>query len=320
MGPSLSQERLHAIIETQNQIASADLRAREVMVLVAAQARTLTAADAALVELIEGAEEVCQSSCGPAADFMGLRLHSQTGPSGQRLRRDEILHTPDATRDSRVDHDAAARAGVRSIASVPLAHQGRALGALKVYSRRTGAFDQQDVGFLQLLGGLLAPHLAYWNEAERRRAESTIDELTKLPNRRAFDVRLGAEVARVRRHGGTLALCLIDVDEFHEINDTLGRLVGDEVLRGVARNLAHVRGDDEVFRMRADEFALIFSGADVGGARVAAQRLADAVLHDRACGGVSVSWGVADLAGGDPAALLAQAEVALEQAKQAGSL
>jgi diguanylate cyclase (GGDEF)-like protein len=320
MGPSLSQERLHAIIETQNQIAGSDLRVREVMILVAAQARTLTAADAAVVELIEGEEEVCQSSCGPAAEFMGLRLQSHPGTSGRRLRRDEILHTGDASRDNRVDPEAAARAGIVSIISVPLAHQGRALGALKIYSRRADAFGKEDVWFLQLLAGLLAPHLAYWHEAERRQAESTLDELTKLPNRRAFEVRLGAEVARVRRHGGELALCLIDVDQFHEINDTLGRMVGDEVLRGVARNLAQVRGDDEVFRMGADEFALIFSGADVGGARVAAERLAAAVLHDRGCGGVSVSWGVADLDGGDPAALLAEAEAALEQAKQAGSL
>jgi diguanylate cyclase (GGDEF)-like protein len=191
---------------------------------------------------------------------------------------------------------------------------------LKVYARRRDVFGEEDVRFVQLLAGLLAPHLAYSLQSRRREVQSALDSLTELPNRRAFLGRLGAEVARVRRHGGELALCLVDVDQFHEVNDTLGRVVGDEVLRGVARNLAQVRGEDEVFRIGADEFALILSGVDVAGAEAAARRLAASVLSDRGCGGVSVSWGVAELDGGDPATLVTEAEEALEQAKRAGSL
>lgn len=320
MGPSLSHDRLHVIIETQNQLAASSLEARDVITLVASQAHTLTASDAAVVELLEAEEIVYHSSGGPAADFQGLRLHSRSGTCGRRVRRDEILHCGDASQDQRVDQAAASRAGVRSIVSVPLAHQGQVLGALKLYSGRRNAFGEEDVRFLQLLSGLLAPHLAYWHESQRRQAESTIDALTQLPNRRAFVARLGAEVARVRRHGGDLALCLIDVDQFHEVNDTLGRVVGDEVLRGVARNLAHVRGEDEVFRTGADEFALVLSGVDVAGARAAARRLAASVLCDRGCGGVTVSWGVAGLDGGDPEALESEAEAALELAKRAGTI
>src|SRR5207253_2310191 len=114
----------------------------------------------------------------------------------------------------------------------------------------------QDEAVVQLLAGLLAPHLYDGPGSEARPPESRLDALTGLPNRRAFTVRLGAEVARVRRHGGHLALCLVDVDGFQEVNDTLGRVVGDEVLRGVARNLSRVRGEDEAFRVGADEFAL----------------------------------------------------------------
>jgi diguanylate cyclase (GGDEF)-like protein len=320
MGPPLSHDRLHAIIETQNQLASSSLEAREVITLVAAQAHTLTASDAAVVELLEGEEVVYRSSGDPAADFQGVRLHARSGPSGRRLRRDEILQCSDASRDHRVDQAAASRAGVRSIVSVPLVHRGQILGALKLYSHRPNAFGEEDVRFLQLLSGLLAPHLAYWHESQRRQAESTIDALTQLPNRRAFVARLGAEVARVRRHGGELSLCLIDVDEFHAVNDTLGRVVGDEVLRGVARNLAQVRGEDEMFRTGADEFTLVFSGVDVAGAEAAARRLAASVLSDRGCGGVTVSWGVAGLDGADPVALLSEAEAALALAKRAGSI
>jgi diguanylate cyclase (GGDEF)-like protein len=319
MGPSLSHDRLLAIIEAQNQLAASSFDGRGVITLVAAQANTLTPADAAVVELVAGEELVYQASSGPAGDFAGLRLHSRAGAAGRRLRRDEILHCGDASRDHRIDQEAA-RIGIRSIVSVPLAHQGQILGALKVYSRRPDVFSEEDVRFLQLLAGLLVPHLAYWQECQRREAESTLDALTELPNRRAFVARLGAEVARVRRHGGQLALCLVDVNQFREVNDTLGRVVGDEVLRGVARNLAHVRGEDEVFRIGADEFALILSGVDTAGAEAAARRLAASVLSDRGCGGVSVCWGLAELDGGDPAALVSEAEEALEQAKRAGSI
>jgi diguanylate cyclase (GGDEF)-like protein len=242
------------------------------------------------------------------------------GLSRLRVRRDEVLHCRDARADPRVDREAAGRAGVLSIVSVPLRHRGNVLGALKLYSRRAGAFKEDDVSTLELLAGLLAAHLAELRAAERHRAESTRDGLTGLPNRRAFEERLGTDVARIRRHGGTIALCLLDVDGFQAVNDTLGRKVGDEVLRGIARNLAQVRGEDEAFRLDADEFALIFCEVDTTGARIAASRLAAAIQSDRGCGGVTVTWGVAELDGGDPAALVAQAEDALDQAKRAGSI
>ena len=110
------------------------------------------------------------------------------------------------------------------------------------------------------------------------------------------------------------------MDEFQEVNETLGRVVGDEVLRGVAGNVSQVRGEDEAFRLGADKFALIFPGVGSSGAEAAAHRLAAAVTADHGCGGVTVSWGVAELDGGDPAVLVAQVEAALSRAKRAGSV
>src|SRR5947199_36372 len=145
--------------------------------------------------------------------------------------------------------------------------------------------------------------------------EEMVDLLTGLPDRTAFEHRLGSEVARIRRHGGQLSVCLMDLDAFQEINETLGHAVGDEVLRGVAKRLSRVRGEDTAFRVGGDEFALIFVGTDADGARVAAGRLENNVLADQGCGGVGVSWGMAELAGGDPAELMATAEAELRENK-----
>ncbi len=319
MERALSHDRLHAVTEAQHEIASTDLDAQEVMSLVARRARSVTGADAAVVELGDG-EVVYHSAGESSAGFFGHRLDPTRGAAGLGFDPEEVLNCGDARTDPRVDYEAAARAGAVSIVSVPLRHRGRVIGALKIYACCAGAFDEDDVRLLQLLAGLLSAHLAEWIQIERRQVESIKDALTGLSNLRAFEERLGAEVARTRRHGGRLALCLVDVDQFHEVNETLGSAVGDEVLRGVARNLACVRGEDEAFRLGSDEFAVIFPEVGAAGASTAACRLAAAVEGDRGCGGVTVSWGVAELDGGDPAALVAQAKEALDHAKRVGNV
>lgn len=318
MGSSLSHDRLLGIIDAQNEIGSADLRPGETMTLVAARARALTGADAAAIELLGGEEMIFGAAM--ATGLTGLARHEPGRVSGPPVALEEVVHCRDARADPRVDQAAACRAGIGSMVSVPLRHCGQVLGALKIYSRGPDAFTEEDLGSVQLLAGVLAPHVGHWQASRCRRTESMADPLTGLPARRAFEVRLGAEVARVRRHGGDLSLCLLDVDDFRSVNQTLGRGVGDEVLRAVARNLAHVRGEDEVFRTGADEFAVIFAGVDARRGQVAAERLAAAVQADRGCGGVTVAWGVAGSEGGDPQALLAKATEALERAKRAGSL
>jgi diguanylate cyclase (GGDEF)-like protein len=193
----------------------------------------------------------------------------------------------------------------------------RAAGALTVFTGVAGAFHYADERALDLLAGVLAAHLTRSAVAERAGRENLYDDLTGLQNRRAFEQRLGSEVARTRRHGGVVALCLVDLDEFQEINDTLGHAVGDEILRGVARRLEQVRGEDTAFRVGGDKFAVIFPDTEAPGAHIAAQRLEAAIMGDADCGGVEASWGVADLAGGDPAQLVAAAEADLRDNKRA---
>ena len=111
---------------------------------------------------------------------------------------------------------------------------------------------------------------------------ATHDSLTGLPNRRTFDERIVAELARARRHGRSLCLALLDIDHFKQINDTLGHPVGDTVLASVAEILRdQVRGDELIARVGGEEFAWILPDADVDGALAAVRRCLAAVAAAR---------------------------------------
>ena len=84
------------------------------------------------------------------------------------------------------------------------------------------------------------------------------DELTDLPNLRLLEDRLDQALAQAKRTGGKVAVCIIDLDHFKEVNDTFGHRVGDMALRGVvSRLIARVRASDTLARSGGDEFTLV---------------------------------------------------------------
>jgi len=116
--------------------------------------------------------------------------------------------------------------------------------------------------------GLVHRYVALFSDiTEKKRTEEMIwkqanfDTLTDLPNRRMFLDRLQIEVKKLDRSRLTLALLLIDLDQFKEVNDTLGHAVGDILLKEAAyRILSCVRDSDTVARLGGDEFTVILSG------------------------------------------------------------
>jgi diguanylate cyclase (GGDEF)-like protein len=101
-----------------------------------------------------------------------------------------------------------------------------------------------------------------------------VDTLTGLGNRRAFDERLAAEVARAHRRGLPLSLLVCDIDNFKQINDQRGHLAGDECLRQVAHAIrSELRTEDSYFRWGGDEFVILLGDTDEAGATDVAHRL-----------------------------------------------
>ena len=103
---------------------------------------------------------------------------------------------------------------------------------------------------------------------------SLTDELTGLPNRRAFTRRLEDEVARSRRYSTPLALAIIDLDKFKRINDQYGHAAGDSVLQCFARSMLSVfRHHDTTARYGGEEFAVLMPNTDIDGAFKALEKI-----------------------------------------------
>lgn len=145
------------------------------------------------------------------------------------------------------------------------------------------------------------------------------DALTGVGNSRALRERLAYEVTRHERHGRSLSVLLLDLDDFERINDRLGHPVGDQVLRAVADALCRaVRDEDTVVRQAGDEFAVIAPDVDHDGAPMLARRI-DRALAAVAAGGeyltASIGWAVYPDDGINPEEILGSAKAAELDAK-----
>jgi len=111
-------------------------------------------------------------------------------------------------------------------------------------------------------------------ELKHVRVLSLTDELTELPNRRAFTQRLEEELQRARRYKSHFCVALLDLDHFKRINDTYGHASGDEMLRKYANNILSIlRRSDMVARYGGEEFAIIFPSASLEEALQALEKL-----------------------------------------------
>lgn len=162
----------------------------------------------------------------------------------------------------------------------------------------------------------------------RRKLEhlATHDQLTGLANRRLLQERFALEMARRRRDNRPLAMLVIDVDHFKQVNDSHGHLVGDACLRGLAALLNEsVRATDLVARFGGEEFLVLMPETDAAGAAVIARKLADRARETaiadspRVC--VTLSIGIAVAAAGedpDLDRLIHHADLAVYEAKRQG--
>jgi len=103
---------------------------------------------------------------------------------------------------------------------------------------------------------------------------ATLDALTSLPNRRAFDMKLKQDIAFAKRHNFWIGLLVIDVDYFKKVNDQHGHAIGDQVLKGIARVLEEtIRQEDSAFRWGGEEFAVLCLEEHSQGAEALAERI-----------------------------------------------
>jgi diguanylate cyclase (GGDEF)-like protein/PAS domain S-box-containing protein len=162
---------------------------------------------------------------------------------------------------------------------------------------------------------------------ERKRAEQRIehlarfDELTELPNRAAFTMRLADAIQASEKSGNSFALFFLDLDRFKEVNDVFGHSVGDALLQEVADRLKQAAEGAFVARLGGDEFTVIMEGPQPVDASAVAQRILSLISDDIQIGehclraGVSIGIALFPDNAQDASTLLAHADAALYRAK-----
>jgi diguanylate cyclase (GGDEF)-like protein/PAS domain S-box-containing protein len=217
--------------------------------------------------------------------------------------------------------------GLNRSLSVPVPERAGARHVILTHAHAsTRPFTVEDARFLEAVAHVIAGALDRGATEEELRRRALEDPLTGLANRALVSSQLEIDLRHARRLGNRVCVLVLDLDRFKVLNDTLGQLVGDTLLRRVAARLtACVREEDLVARPGGDEFTVVCTrtASDHAIAEVA-QRLVESVLapfeiDDREVF-VTASVGVALSAQGreTPEELLRDANVAMHRAKALG--
>ena len=161
-------ERLAAIVATQQEIVSKDLDLQTVLDTVVTRAQELAGASGAVIETIVDGELFYRAASGTAASHIGFHLPIEGSLSGRCVTTGEVLKSDNTETDARVDHEACRLIGALSMIVVPLAHQGKPVGVLKVISEKAERFDELDQYSLQLMAGIIAAAMTHASEYQEK--------------------------------------------------------------------------------------------------------------------------------------------------------
>jgi len=158
--------------------------------------------------------------------------------------------------------------------SIPLISFGQTHGVLTLHSSRRNAFRENELQSLESVADICANSIQNAHYVDRVKQLAYLDGLTGIFNRRFFELRIMEEIERARRYGTGMAVIMADIDQFKQLNDEFGHLLGDEVLRQVS-SLFHqqLRKIDVVCRYGGEEFAILLTQTNEQQAVTIAEKL-----------------------------------------------
>jgi len=266
-----SAERLLSVIELQNAVAATAMSTDQIMAIVCDRARQLLAGTGSVVGVVDGNDIAVRAAAGKPVDEAG------------KLARTSVFGR--AVAEGKPVHDGGALA-------VPLLYGESAVGVLGVAGSASGSDD--DIETLRLLAQVVAIALHRAYTYPKPKPDQLHDPLTGLGNKRAFDERVEAELARNKRYGHSFSLAFLDLDGLETAYDRLGQAVADEALRAVSSILSKdTRVIDGCFRTGPDDFAIVMPGTSLVGAKTLIDRCRTHIDEARLCDGmVTAAFGV----------------------------
>jgi len=214
-----------------------------------------------------------------------------------------------------------------AVVMLPLVAKGETLGLVELIADTSINLDERRLDLARMMANEAAMALGNAQLYVTARALADRDPLTGFFNHRYLHERLAEEILRAQRSREPLAMLMLDLDDFKLVNDTLGHLFGDEVLRWTAEQIrASLRASDVPTRYGGDEFAVILPATTAGEARTVGERILRALAENafRAPGHgpvfVTASIGTAAFPGQGrtPRELIAVADRALYRVKGDG--
>ena len=286
--------------------------------LCAAAQQVADAKLAFLAEPTRRGDELTITATAEASDIAGLSL--PIDPEGSVIARCFHERRPIDLRDlaeaQEISQDVFARVGARAGHLRPIFRGDHVVGVLVLaWSRTDLELRDAQAELVSALAGEAARAIERDTHVALLNRQARTDELTALPNRRAWDEGVQREIARARRTGEPLCVALLDLDHFKLYNDTHGHPAGDAHLRRTAAAWRReLRSIDVLARYGGEEFGVLLPSCDPERAREVIDRVRFATPN-----GETASAGVVLYDGKESAqSLLARADAALYRAKHAG--
>ncbi len=257
----------------------------------------------------------------------GFRFSAREGTVGRALATGGPLYTEDypASPDAMPEF---VKAGVQANLVLPLRGQHGVIGALTIswLNRRPKRFEPSSLMVVGMFAALVSSALYREALEEQLKRQSLHDALTGLPNRRLMMLHLAEAHERAKRNQNLVAVGVIDLDGFKQVNDQFGHAAGDQVLVTVARCVKkNLRATDMIARLGGDEFVVILEdfrsveeAEQVFRRIVEAVQLENGIVEHPQTVGASIGVAIFPLNGQAPEALLHQADAAMYAAKREG--
>ena len=280
---------------------------------------TLEIAQATVAVIYEpdGPDELVMTGhAGPDTGRPRLPIDGEPSGSARAFVRAERYFVSDAPSDPSLPQDAVRSTGSVSMLFEPIVRSGEPIGVLSVgWDRRIGDVDRRVLQAVELLAVEAAVAIERADFLSRLSDLADTDELTGLPNRRAWDETIRRAVGYVTRTRRPLCVAIVDLDRFKRFNDAFGHQAGDRLLKAAAAAWrTALRETDTLARYGGEEFAVVLPGCSADVAEAVLERLRALTPDSQTC-----SVGLAEWSPGESVAdLVARADAALYEAKRAG--
>jgi diguanylate cyclase (GGDEF)-like protein len=296
--------------------------------------RALTADDDAREQICQAALEIAEAGFAAIWEPDGLDALVLTGHAGPQLGRTrfalagdssgtvraftsrERFFVADAVGDPSLPQDEVLRTGVVSMLFEPILRDGVPIGVLSVgWTRRVSGLDERTARAVQVLSIDAAFAIERADLLSTLSELAETDELTGLPNRRAWDETIRRAVGYAGRTRRSLCVALVDLDHFKGFNDVHGHPAGDRLLKAAAATWrTALRESDTLSRYGGEEFAIALPSCTASEAEVVLERLRERTPEGQTCSVGLAEW----IPGETPAELVARADAALYEAKRGG--